>query len=190
MVSLHNGDTWGGPPPPPPLATPLQRGKAGPLRPASSAHQWPIMFVILLYSPSCFGQKTAKGPFGLQVKLPHLVPSLPHTVESYHCPFLLLNVKQGIEPRSSVSVTDARPLIGANIFFLHPTKTSLPNSDYITLDWPYVTFFVRKIEKNSRLNYQEDKTTSRDASPDPNLTDTTKNCNKSVISVIQFNTML
>ena len=43
---------------------------------------------------------------------------LPHTVESSCCPFLLLNAKQGIEPRSSISVRDARPLIGANIFFL------------------------------------------------------------------------
>ena len=48
-------------------------------------------------------------------------------------------------------------------------------------------FFVRKVEKNSRLNYQKDNTTSRD---DPNLTETTKNCNKSVISVIQFSTIL
>ena len=48
---------------------------------------------------------------------------------------------------------------------------------------------MRKVEKNSRLNYQKDNTTSRDES-DPNLTATTKNCSKSVISVIQFSIML
>ena len=29
-----------------------------------------IVIVITLYLPSCLGQETAKGPFGLQVKLP------------------------------------------------------------------------------------------------------------------------
>ena len=33
--------------------------------------------------------------------------SVPHTVESSLCPFVLLNAKLGIEPRSGVSVTDA-----------------------------------------------------------------------------------
>ena len=33
----------------------------------------PLIFVILLYSPSCFGLETVKEPFGLRVKLPHLV---------------------------------------------------------------------------------------------------------------------
>ena len=47
-------------------------------------------------------------------------------------------------------------------------------------------FFCEEGLKNSRLNYQKDNTTSRDAQSDPNLTETTKNCNKSVISVIQF----
>ena len=80
---------------------------------------------------------------------------LPPTVESSHCPFLLLNAKQGIEPRSSILVIDARPLIGANFFFLHPTKISLPNRHHNTLDSPYVMFFfVRKVKKNSRLNYE------------------------------------
>ena len=65
---------------------------------------------------------------------------LPHTVESSRCPFLLLNAKQGIEPRSSISVTDTRSLIGRTL-----------------------CFFVRKVEKNSRLNYQKDNTTSRNA---------------------------
>ena len=30
----------------------------------------PIVSVITFYSPSCLGQETAKGPFGLRVKLP------------------------------------------------------------------------------------------------------------------------
>ena len=29
-----------------------------------------IVIVITFYSPSCLGQETAKGPFGLRVKLP------------------------------------------------------------------------------------------------------------------------
>ena len=66
--------------------------------------------------------------------------SLSHTVESSWCPFLLLNAEQGIELRSSFSVTDTRPLIGRTL-----------------------RFSVRKVEKNSRLNYQKDITTSRDA---------------------------
>ena len=52
----------------------------------------------------------------------------------------MLNAKQGIEPRSSFSVTDTRSLIGRTL-----------------------RFFVRKVEKKSRLNYQKDNTTSRDA---------------------------
>ena len=63
-----------------PTNHPPLRGKAGPLKPASSAHQWSISFVMMLYSPSCFGQETAKEPFGLRVKLPRLVHCLPHTV--------------------------------------------------------------------------------------------------------------
>ena len=92
-----------------------------------------LIFVILLYSPSSFGQETAKKPFGATF-------CLPHTVESSRCPFLLLNAKQGIERRSSFSETDARSLIGGTLYF-----------------------FVRKVEKNSRSNYQKDNTTSRDA---------------------------
>ena len=82
-------------------------------------------------------------------------------MQSLHCPFLLLNAKQGIEPRFSVSVTDVRPLIGANIFSLHPTKTSLPIRRLNTLDWSHVMLFCEEGEKNSRLNYQKDNTTSR-----------------------------
>ena len=47
--------------------------------PASEAYK--LIFVILLYSPSCFGQETAKEPFGLRVKLPRLVY---HTLWSLH----------------------------------------------------------------------------------------------------------
>ena len=84
-------------------------------------------------------------------------------MEYSHCPFLLLNTKQEIEPRSSISVTDARSLIGANFFFLHPTKPLLPNSHHSTLDWPYVMFFVRKVEKKHVLNYEKENTSPRDA---------------------------
>ena len=47
----------------------------------------PFVIVITDYLPSCLGQKAAKGPFGLRVKLP--------PVYQTYCPFLLLNVKQG-----------------------------------------------------------------------------------------------
>ena len=47
--------------------------------PASVAYK--LIFVILLYSPSCFGQETAKEPFGLRVKLPRLAY---HTLWSLH----------------------------------------------------------------------------------------------------------
>ena len=40
-----------------------------------------LIFVILLYSPSCFGQEIAKEPFGLRVKLQRLVY---HTLWSLH----------------------------------------------------------------------------------------------------------
>ena len=52
--------------------------------------------VITVYSPSCLGQETAKGPFGLRAKLP-------------------LDL---IEPESTASVADAlstRPLIGKSL---------------------------------------------------------------------------
>ena len=29
-----------------------------------------VLYCNYIYSPSCFGQKTAKGPFGLRVKVP------------------------------------------------------------------------------------------------------------------------
>ena len=49
------------------------------------AVNFPVIIVITLFSPSRFGQETAKGPFGLRVKLPpvyhtrwriHTVPSI------------------------------------------------------------------------------------------------------------------
>ena len=52
------------------------------------------LIVITFYSPSCLGQETAKGPFGLWVKLPlaHLSTTLDG---GFTLSFLLLNVKQG-----------------------------------------------------------------------------------------------
>ena len=84
-------------------------------------------------------------------------------MESSRCPFLLLNTKQGIEPSASISVTDAQSLIGAIFFFF-----ILQNLPYLIdtttlLIGHTLCFFVRKVEKNSRLNYQKDNTTSRDA---------------------------
>ena len=71
----------------------IQKRRTGPLKPASSAHQWPLIFVIPLYSPSYFSQEIAKEPFGLRVKLPRLV-HLSTTLRSLHtAPFLLLNAK-------------------------------------------------------------------------------------------------
>ena len=37
-----------------------------------------LVIVITFYSPSCFGQETAKGPFGLRVKLPPAHLSTTH----------------------------------------------------------------------------------------------------------------
>ena len=111
-------------------------------------------------------------------------------MESLRSPFLLLNAKQGIKPRSCISVTDARSLIGAIFFFFIQQNLCYLITPTTLLIWPYVMFFVRNVEKNSHLNDQKDNTTSRDAQSDPNVTETTKNCNKSVISVIQFSTIL
>ena len=72
---------------------------------------------------------------------------LPHTVESSRCPFLLLNTKQGIEPRFSISVTDARPLIGANIFFLQQKLCYLIATTTLLIGH-MLCFFVRKVERN------------------------------------------
>ena len=88
---------------------------------------------------------------------------LPHTVESSRCPFLLLNAKQGIEPRSSISVTDAQSLIGANFFFFIQQNLHYLTDTTTLLIGHTLCFFVRKVEKNSRLYYQKDNTTSRDA---------------------------
>ena len=38
-----------------------------------------IVIVITFYSPSCLRQETAKGPFGLRVKLPHARLSTTHS---------------------------------------------------------------------------------------------------------------
>ena len=47
----------------------------------SASVAYKLIFVILLYSPSWFGQDTAKKPFGFRVKLPLLVY---HTLWSLH----------------------------------------------------------------------------------------------------------
>ena len=39
-----------------------------------------FVIVITFYSPSCLGQETAKGPFGLRVKLPPVY----HTRQRLH----------------------------------------------------------------------------------------------------------
>ena len=65
---------WEFPPPPP-------RGTAQ------------IVIVITFYSPSCLGQETAKGPFGLRVKLPPAHLSTTHG-GGFALFLLMLNVKQ------------------------------------------------------------------------------------------------
>ena len=86
-----------------------------------------IVIVINIYSPSCLGQKTAKGPFGLRVKLPpvyhirwrlHTVPLIDERqAGKLRIPiFTVFGLSRpGIEPESTVSVADAlstRPQIG------------------------------------------------------------------------------
>ena len=95
----------------------------------------------------------------------------------------MLNTKQEIEPRSSVSVTDTGPVIGANVcfFFIQQKLRYLIANPRLFIG--HTLFFCEEGRKNSRLNNQKDNTTSRDTQSDPNLTDTTKNCNKSVISI-------
>ena len=109
----------------------------------------PIL-VITFYSPSCLGQETAKGPFGLRVKLPTAHLSTTHG-GGFTLSLLVLNVKQesweyqflvfgltqpGIEPESTARVADAlstRPLIGINSrsfsCALHSNDTSWRISD-------------------------------------------------------------
>ena len=40
--------------------------------------RYDIVTVITFYSPSCLSQETAKGPFGLRVKLPPVLLSTTH----------------------------------------------------------------------------------------------------------------
>ena len=51
------------------------------------------LIVITVYLPSCLGQETAKGPFGLQVKLPPPHLSTTHGGD-LTLSLLMLNVKQ------------------------------------------------------------------------------------------------
>ena len=80
-------------------------------------------------------------------------------MESSRCPFLWLNAKQGIEPRSNVLVKDARSLIAANIFFFIQQNLRYLIATTTPLIGHKLCFFVTKAEKNSRLNYQNDNTT-------------------------------
>ena len=84
----------------------------------------------MFYSPSCFGQETAKGPFGLRVKLPpappvyrtrrrlHTVPLIAERqAGKLWIPIFIVFglTRPGIERESFASVADAlstRPLIG------------------------------------------------------------------------------
>ena len=52
-----------------------------------------IVIVITFYSPSCLGQETAKGSFGLRVKLPPAHLSTTHD-GGFTQSLLMLNVKQ------------------------------------------------------------------------------------------------
>ena len=63
-------------------------------RAARNIHAGFEKIVITFYSPSCRGQKTAKGPFRLQVKLPPAHLSVTHG-RGFTLFLYLLNVKQG-----------------------------------------------------------------------------------------------
>ena len=52
-----------------------------------------IVIAITFYSPSCLGQETTKGPFGLRVKLPPAYLSTTHG-RGFTLSLLMLNVKQ------------------------------------------------------------------------------------------------
>ena len=86
-----------------------------------------IVMVITFCSSSCLGQETAKGPFGLRVKLPpvyhtrwrfHTVPLFAERQAGKLWITILMvfgMTRPGIEPESTASVADAlstRPLIG------------------------------------------------------------------------------
>ena len=57
------------------------------------ALDYAIVIVITFYSPSCLGQETAKGAFGLLVKLPPAHLSTTHG-GGFTLSLLMLNVKQ------------------------------------------------------------------------------------------------
>ena len=58
------------------------------------ASRYTTVIVITFYSPICLGQETAKGPFGLRVKLPPAHLSTTHG-GGFILSLQLLNVKQG-----------------------------------------------------------------------------------------------
>ena len=145
--------------PPKNLFLPLQLRYPG-ARLASVGYE--LIFVILLYLPSCFGQETdSKGTFWSSSQA--ATSCLPQTVESSRCPFLLLNAKQEIESRFNISGTDARSLIGANIFFFIQQNLRYLIGTTTLLIGHTLCFFVRKVKKNSRFIDQKDNTTYRDA---------------------------
>ena len=61
-----------------------------------------IVIVITFYSPTCLGQETAKGPFGLLVKLPPAHLSTTHG-GGFTLSLLMLNVKTEVELRRQPS---------------------------------------------------------------------------------------
>ena len=54
------------------------QGQGQPFRGQTLSRPAVIVIVITFYSPSCLGQETAKGPFGLRVKLPPAHLSTTH----------------------------------------------------------------------------------------------------------------
>ena len=67
-----------------------------------------LKIVITFYSPSCLGQGTAKGPFGLRFKLSPAHLSTTHR-EGFTLSLLKLNVKQGSRENLFIVFGDTRP---------------------------------------------------------------------------------
>ena len=131
------------------------------MKPDSNAHQWPLIFVVPFYSPICFGQETAKEPFGLRVKLPLVHLSTTHCV--VFTLFFFLAERQARNRTQIYRFSNRRSTTDRCKFFSSKKKTSLPNSHLNTLEWPYVMFFCGKGRKKFPFGYQNDNTTSRDA---------------------------
>ena len=111
-----------------------------------------FVIVITFYSPSCLGQETAKGLFGLRVELPpvdlalrklHAVPLIAERkAAKLWIPIFIVSglTRPRIKPESTVSVTNAlstRPLI-----------------DYVKGSrWIVSVFSSDHSERNARLHY-------------------------------------